>query len=75
MGNLDALIKRLAKATGLPEDLAEAVIETAVDVVKAQRPEKTEQIDAALENEKVTQRAGDLIAKVAEKVKPESGRR
>ncbi len=71
MGNLDALIKRLAKAAGLPDDLAEAVIETAVDVVKAQRPEKAEQIDAALENEKVARRAGDLIAKMANKVKPE----
>ena len=71
MSDLSALIKRLAKAAGLPDDLAEAVVETAVDAVKAQRPDKAAQIDAALENEKVTGRAADLIAKMADKAKPE----
>ena len=69
MGTLDALIKRLAQAAGLSDDLAEAVIETAVDVVKAQRPDKAAQVDAALADEAVVSRAGDLIAKVAEKAK------
>lgn len=67
MSQLDDLIKRLAKAVGLPDDLAEAVVETAVDVVKAQRPDKADVIDAALEDEAVSARAADLIAKVAGK--------
>jgi len=71
MGGLDALIKRLAEVAGLPEDMAQDVIETAVDYVKAQRPDKAEKIDAALANEKTSQRAGDMIAKLAEKAKPD----
>ncbi len=71
MGNLTILIKRLAEAAGLSEEDAAAVLETAVDYVKAQRPDKAEQIDAALSNEKTAKRAGDLIAKLAEKAKPD----
>ena len=71
MGGLDTLIKRLAKAAGLSDEDASAVLETAVDYIKAQRPDKAEDVDAALSNENTTQRAGDLIAKLAEKVKPD----
>ena len=71
MGGFDALIKRLAQVAGLSDEDAEAVLETAVDYVKAQRPDKAEKIDAALSNEKTAQRAGDLIAKLAEKAKPD----
>ena len=72
MGGLDALIKRLAKAAGLSDEDAQSVIETAVDFVKAKRPDKAEKVDAALSNEKTLQRAGDLIAKLADKAKPET---
>ena len=68
---LDSLIKRLAKAAGLSDDLAEAVVETALDVVKTQHPDKAEKVDAALENDRAVKRAGDLIEKMASKVKPE----
>lgn len=71
MGGLDALIKRLAKAAGLSDEDAQSVIETAVDFVKGKRPDKTEKIDDALANEKTAQRAGDLIAKLVDKAKPE----
>ena len=71
MGGFDALIKRLAQAAGLSDEDAEAVLETAVDYVKAQRPDKAEKIDAVLSNEKTAKRAGDLIAKLAEKAKPD----
>lgn len=71
MGTLDALIKRLAQAAGLSDDLAAAVIETAADVVKAQHPDKAAQVDATLADDAVASRAGDLMAKVADKVKPE----
>jgi len=72
MGGLDALIKRLAEVAGLPEAMAQDVIETAVEYVKAQRPDKAEKIDAALSNEKTVQRAGNMITKLAGKVKPET---
>lgn len=71
MGGFDALIKRLAQAAGLSDEDAEAVLETAVDYVKAQRPDKAEKIDAVLSNEKTAKRAGDLIAKLADKAKPD----
>lgn len=68
---LDALIKRLAKAAGLPDDLAESVVETALDVVKTQHPDKAEKVDAAMENKRTVERAGKMIEKLAGKVKPE----
>ncbi len=71
---LDSLIKRLAKAAGLPDDLAESVVETALDVVKTQHPDKADKVDAALENERTVKRAGDMIEKMARKVKPEGER-
>lgn len=67
MADLDALIRRIAKATGLSDDLAQAVIETAVGYVKTQRPDKAEQIDTALEDDAMTRKVGDMIAKVAPK--------
>jgi len=71
MNNLDALIKRLAQVVGLSEEDAETALETAVDYIKAQRPDKAEKVDAALSNEKTVQRIGDMVAKLADKVKPE----
>ncbi len=71
MGSLDALIKRLAQAIGLPEEDAEAALNTAVDYIKAQRPDKADKVDAALSNEKTVKRIGDLAVKLADKVKPE----
>ncbi|MFN2286661.1 MAG: hypothetical protein ACK2UQ_19755 [Anaerolineae bacterium] len=71
MGGLDALIKRLAQAAGLSDEDAQSVIETAVDFVKEKRPDKAEKIDTALSNEKTARRAGDLIAKLVDKTKPE----
>ena len=72
MNGLDALIKRLAQVAGLSDEDAEAVLETAVDYIKAQRPDKAEKVDAALSNEKTVQRIGDLVGKLAEKAKPET---
>ena len=42
--------------------------------MKAKKPDKAEQVEAALENDAVAERAGDLIAKVADKAKPERGK-
>jgi hypothetical protein len=72
MGGLDALIKRLAQVVGLSEEDAGAALETAVDYIKAQRPDKAEKVDAALSNEKTVQRIGDMVAKLADKAKPET---
>lgn len=69
---LDALIQRLAKAAGLPDDLAVSVVETALDVVKTQHPDKADNVDAALENERTVKRAGDMIEKMARNAKPEA---
>lgn len=71
MSDLDALIQQLAKATGLSEDLAEAVVETASEYVKAQRPDQAEQVDAALADEAVARRAGDMLGTLGRKVRPE----
>lgn len=71
MNNLDALIKRLAQVAGLSEEDAEAALGTAVDYVKSMRPDKAEKVDAALSNEKTVKRIGDLVGKLANKVKPE----
>jgi len=71
MGNLDALIRRLAQIAGLSDEDAQAVLETAVDYIKAKRPDKADKVDAALSDEKTTQRIGDLVAKLTDKVKPD----
>ena len=71
MNNLDALIKRLAQITGLSEEDAGAVLDTAVGYIKAQRPDKADKVDAALANEKTVQRIGNLVGKLADKVMPE----
>ncbi len=68
---LDVLIKRLAQAMGLSEEDAQAALETAVDYIKAQRPDKADKVDAALSNEKTVQRIGDLAVKLVDKVKPD----
>ena len=65
---LVALIKQLTKATGLSDDLAQAVIETATGYVKAQRPDKAEAIDQVLTNEKTAQQVGNLVEKLAAKI-------
>ena len=69
---LEALVKRLAKATGLSDDLAQAVVETAVDTIKSQRPDKAEQVDKVLTDEKTARRVGNMVEKLAKKTpKPE----
>ncbi len=69
---LAALIKQLTKTTGLSDDLAQVVIGTAADYVKAKRPDKAEAVDQVLSNKKTAQKVGDLVAKLATKVpKPE----
>ena len=65
---LAALIKQLTKATGLSDDLAQAVIETAAEYVKAQMPEKAEEVDQVLTDEKTAEKVGNLVEKVATKV-------
>ena len=65
---LAALIKQLTKATGLSADLAQAVIETATDYVKAQMPDKAEAIDQVLTSEKTAQKVGNLVEKLAAKI-------
>ncbi len=72
MDSLEGLIKRLAQIAGLSDEDARAVLETAVDYIKAKRPAEADKVDAALADEKTVQRIGDLFAKVAQKVKPES---
>ncbi|HNT75514.1 MAG TPA: hypothetical protein PKH77_10890 [Anaerolineae bacterium] len=71
-GGLAELVKRLAKVTGLSDELAQAVLETAVETIKTKNPDKAEQIETALADEKTAQRVGDLVEKLARKVpKPE----
>lgn len=64
-GDFEALIKNLAKAAGLSEEMAGDIIGTAVDYVKAQRPDKAEEIDARLQDENIARKAGALIGKLA----------
>lgn len=71
MGDFKKLIQNLARATGLPDDLAEAVVETAVEYVKEKQPDKADAIDARLSDEKTADRAAQLIEKMARKAKPE----
>jgi hypothetical protein len=52
--------------------MAQAVVETAVDTIKTQRPDKAKQVDAVLTDEKTARRVGDMVEKLAKKVpKPE----
>lgn len=67
-GGIAELIKRLAKVTGLSEDLAQAVVDTAVETVKTKMPDKAEQVETALADEKTAQKVGDLVEKLARKV-------
>ncbi len=67
-GGIAELIKRLAKVTGLSEDLAQAVVDTAVETVKTKLPDKAEQVETALADEKTAQKVGDLVEKLAHKV-------
>ncbi|MBN2007139.1 MAG: hypothetical protein JXA21_27560 [Anaerolineae bacterium] len=62
------LIQRLAKATGLPEDLAQSVVETAVETIKTQRPDMADKVDTAMANEETTRKMSDLVEKLARKV-------
>lgn len=71
MGNVETLIKRLAQVAGVSEEDAQAALDTAVDYIKAQHPDETAKVDAALANEKTVQRIGDLVVKIAAKVKPD----
>ncbi len=71
MADLTSLIKSLAEMTGLSEEMARDVMETATEYVKTQRPDKAEQVDAALENERVARRTTELIGKLSRKVEPE----
>jgi HEPN domain-containing protein len=70
MADLTSLIKSLAEMTGLSEEMARDVLETATEYVKTQRPDKAAQVDAALEDERVARRATDLIGKLSRKVEP-----
>ncbi len=70
-GDFDALIKSLAQAAGLSEEMASDILDTALEYVKEQRPDKAEQIDARLQDERIARRAGDLIGKLASKGRPE----
>ena len=68
MSNLDSLIRQIAKSAGLSDELAQAVFETAVEYVKAMRPEKADQVDAVLADEDAARQAGELIARLSKKV-------
>lgn len=70
MADLTSLIKSLAEMTGLSEEMARDVMETATEYVKTQRPDKAEQVDAALEDERVSRQATELIGKLSRKVEP-----
>lgn len=70
MADLTSLIKNLAEATGLSEELARDVLETATEYVKTQRPDQAAQVDAALEDERVARRTTDLIGKLSRKIEP-----
>ncbi len=67
MADFKKLIENLARVTGLPDDLAEAVVETAVEYVKEKRPDKADEIDAQLSDEKTADRAAQLIGKMSKK--------
>ncbi len=68
VAGFESLIQSLAKATGLSEDMAQTVVETAVDYVKAQRPDKAGAVDQALADEATGQKMGQLVEKMARKV-------
>lgn len=62
------LIQRLAKATGLSEELAQSVVETAVETIKSKRPDMADKVDSAMANEETTRKVSDLVEKLARKV-------
>ncbi len=55
--------KQLGRAVGLDETLAEAVIETAVDYVKSQRPDLAPNVDRLLASKRGLSRVVRLIAR------------
>jgi len=65
---ITALIQRLAKVTGLSEELAQSVIETAVETIKTKRPDMAEKVDSAMADEGTTRKVSDLVEKLARKV-------
>lgn len=66
--SMSALIQRLAQITGLSEDLAQSVIETAVETIKTKRPDMAEKVESAMEDENTTHKMGDFIEKLAKKM-------
>ncbi len=68
MADLTSLIKSLAEMTGLSDEMARDVLETATEYVKTQRPDKAEQVDAALEDDRIARRTTELIGKLSRKV-------
>jgi hypothetical protein len=62
--------KRLARAARLDESLAEAVIETAVDFVKAQRPDLASHVDELLGSKRGITRVVAWIARWGRRFDP-----
>lgn len=64
------LSRKLARAAGLPQDLAEIVLETARDYVKAQHPELADDVDALLADRRGGNRLVRMIARLGRQADP-----
>jgi hypothetical protein len=66
------LRERLARKLGLSDDLAQTVVETAAEYIKAQRPDLAERVDALLADDRMSARAARMIARWARRLDPRS---
>jgi hypothetical protein len=62
--------KRLARAAGLDESLADAVIETAVEHIKTKRPDLSPNVDALLASKRGAARLVTWIARWGRRFRP-----
>jgi hypothetical protein len=62
--------KRLARAVGLDEALADAVMETAVEYVKVKRPDLAPNVDGLLASKRGVSRVVTLIARWGRRFDP-----
>jgi hypothetical protein len=62
--------RKLARAAGLPQDLAETVLETARDFVKDQHPELADDVDALFADRRGGNRLVRMIARLGRQADP-----
>jgi hypothetical protein len=70
MDDKERLSRRLARGAGLPEDLAEIVLETARDYVKARHPELADDVDALFADRRGGNRLVRMIARLGRRADP-----